>query len=141
MLQQFADMSVMPIGFGILSLNTPLCTLLSVDRDLQQAVKILPGQGMRFFFKYGCFLAGVNLFINYLFVLSWKLQCGGVDGLLVVLAIVFAIISAALSVAMEWLFPLQNWKLESDLYHHPRKYIIPGIMVLLAGIVMTILAR
>jgi len=41
-------------------------------------------------------------------------------------------------VAMEWFFPLQNWKLESDLYHHPRKYIVPGIMILLAGIVMVI---
>lgn len=141
MLQQIKDMPVMPIGFGILCINTPLCILLSVDRDLQQAVKMLPGQGMRFCVTYGCFLAGVNLFMNLLFVLGWQVQCGTVGVLMMVLAVGFAIISAVLSVVMEWFFPLRNWKLESDLYHHPRKYIVPGIMILFAGIVMIILTK
>lgn len=28
--------------------------------------------------------------------------------------------------------PLLGWKVESDLWHHPRKYIVPGIMIFLA---------
>lgn len=138
LLKQFEGVQVIAIGFGILSINTPLCILLSVDRDLQQAVKMLPGQGGRFCVKYGCFLAGVNMCINSLYLLSWSVQCGRIDILIMVLAVAFAIISAGLSVAMEWFFPLQNWKLESDLYHHPRKYIVPGIMLLLAGCTMLI---
>lgn len=138
MLRQFEGMPVMPIGLGILSLNTPLCILLSVDRDLQQAVKMLPGQGGRFCVKYGSFLAGVNLFVDSLYVMSWWLQDGSIDVFMILLAVVFAIISAVLSVTMECFFPLQNWKLESDLYHHPRKYIVPGIMMLLAGMVMIV---
>ncbi|MBE5865928.1 MAG: hypothetical protein E7292_06930 [Lachnospiraceae bacterium] len=141
MLQQIKDMPVVPIGFGILCINTPLCILLSVDRDLQQAIKMLPGQGMRFCVKYAVFLAGVNLFVNSLFLLSWRLQCGNIGVLMMVLAVGFAVISAVLSVAMEWFFPLKNWKLESDLYHHPRKYIVPGIMILLAGMVMIIIMQ
>ena len=138
-LKQFEGMQVMPIGFAILSLNTPLCILLSVDRDLQQAVKLLPGQGSRFCVKYFCFLAGVNVCINTLFLISFRLQCGGMDGIMIVIAIVFALVSAVLSVAMEWYYPLLNWKLESDLYHHPRKYIIPSVMLLFAGIISVFL--
>ena len=135
LLKQFEGLQVISIGFGILSINTPLCILLSVDRDLQQTVKMLPGQGGRFCVKYSCFLAGVNMCINFLYLLSWSVQCGSIDILIMVLAVAFAIISAGLSVAMEWFFPLQNWKLESDLYHHPRKYIVPAMMMLLAGLV------
>lgn len=28
-----------------------------------------------------------------------------------------------------------GWKIESDLWHHPRKYVMPAIMMLLAGLV------
>lgn len=140
MMQEFEGMQIMPIGFGILSINTPLCILLSVDRDLQRAVKMLPGQGGLFCVKYGCFLTTVNLFINLLYAMSWRIQCGSIDTFMIVIAVVFAPISAILSVVMEWYFPLQDWKLESDLYHHPRKYIVPGVMMLLAGFVMFLAA-
>jgi len=34
---------------------------------------------------------------------------------------------------LEWLYPIRGWKIESDLWHHPRKYVVPVIMLLLAG--------
>ena len=37
---------VLLIGFAILSLNTPICILLSCDPALEQAVRFLPGQGV-----------------------------------------------------------------------------------------------
>ncbi len=43
--------------------------------------------------------------------------------------------SALLSVLLEWLHPLRNWKIENDLWHHPRKYIVPFIMMLIAGLI------
>lgn len=42
LLGQFAGVYVIPLGFAILCLNTPLCILLSVDPDLEQAVRVLP---------------------------------------------------------------------------------------------------
>jgi hypothetical protein len=49
-----------------------------------------------------------------------------------VFAVLFAILSAVLTVTLEIKFPLLDWKVESDLWHHPRKYVVPGIMLLLA---------
>ena len=50
-----------------------------------------------------------------------------------VTAIFFALQSAILSVLLEWFFPIRDWKTESDLWHHPRKYIVPAIMLLIAA--------
>ena len=30
-------------------------------------------------------------------------------------------------------FPLRDWRTETDLWHHPRKYLVPAIMILIAG--------
>ncbi len=46
----------------------------------------------------------------------------------------FALLSAAGSVLLEWYCPLQGWKIEGDLWRHPRKYVLPAIMLLLAGL-------
>lgn len=35
-------MNMFPIGLAILCLNTPICTLLSCDPDLEQAIRVLP---------------------------------------------------------------------------------------------------
>lgn len=40
-----------------------------------------------------------------------------------------------LSVLLEWFYPVRNWQIESDLWRHPRKYIVPAILLLLAGAV------
>ena len=72
---QFEGVNVMPLGFAVLCLNTPICILLSCDPGLEQAVRTLPGQAKRF--------------------------C----------------------------------KIENDLWHHPRKYIVPLIMFLAAGLI------
>ena len=48
-------------------------------------------------------------------------------------AFCFALAGGAASVLMEWYFPIRNWKTESDLWHHPRKYVVPGILLMLAG--------
>ena len=47
----------------------------------------------------------------------------------------FALLSAVGSVLLEWYCPIRGWKIESDLWHHPRKYIVPAAMLLLAGLV------
>ena len=42
-----------------------------------------------------------------------------------------------LSVILEWKHPIRGWKTESDLWHHPRKYLVPLIMLLIASFVGT----
>ena len=48
-----------------------------------------------------------------------------------------AAFSAAGSVFYEWYVPLRNWKIESDLWHHPRKYAVPVATIFFAIILGT----
>ena len=132
-LREMAGMSVVPVGFAILSLNTPICILLSCDRDLEQAVRSLPGQKRRFCIPYCLFIFLCNMAADVIFLLSWQIQNGGVTVLMIVGAVFFALQSAELSVLLEWFYPIRDWKIESDLWHHPRKYVVPVVMLLLAG--------
>ena len=86
---------------------------------------------------------------DLIFLGSWYVINGGFVGeygmksmdtmsVYVILTVVFfALQSAVGSVFMEWFCPVRGWKIESDLWHHPRKYIVPALMLLLAGVVGT----
>ena len=132
-LKEMAGLSVIPVGFAILSLNTPICILLSCDPDLEQAVRFLPGQKQRFCIPYCLFIFLCNMAADVIFLLSWQIQNGGITVLMIAGAVFFALQSAVLSVLLEWFYPIRGWKIESDLWHHPRKYVVPVIMLLLAG--------
>ena len=132
-LREMAGLFAVPVGFAILSLNTPICILLSCDRDLEQAVRFLPGQKRRFCIPYCLFIFSCNMAADVLFLLSWQIQNGGVTVLMIAGAVFFALQSAVLSVLLEWFYPIRGWKIESDLWHHPRKYVVPVVILLLAG--------
>lgn len=134
-LGQFEGLNVMPLGFGILCLNTPVCILLSCDPGLEQAVRLLPGQAWRFCTRYIFFIFSVNMAVSSVYLAVWQIQHGGVGGMDIMTAVLIALQSAILSVLLEWFYPVRNWKIESDLWHHPRKYIVPLIMLLIAGLI------
>ena len=134
---EFEGLNVLPLGLAILSLNTPICTLLSCDPDLEQAVKALPGQVNHFCSRYCLFVGSINFGISCIYLCGWQLINGGVNTADIWTAILFALQSAALSVILEWVRPIRNWKTESDLWHHPRKYLVPLVMLLLAAFVGT----
>lgn len=132
-LREMAGLFVVPVGFAILSLNTPICILLSCDRDLEQAVRFLPGQKRHFCIPYCLFIFSCNMAADVIFLCSWQIQNGGVTVPMIAGAVFFALQSAVPSVLMEWFYPIRGWKIESDLWHHPRKYVVPVVMLLLAG--------
>ena len=72
---------------------------------------------------------------DVIFLLSWQIQNGSVTAQMIAGAVFFALQSAVLSVLLEWFYPIRGWKIESDLWHHPRKYVVPVVMLLLAGAV------
>ena len=135
-LKEMAGLSVIPVGFAILSLNTPICILLSCDPDLEQAVRFLPRQKQRFCIPYCLFIFLCNMAADVIFLLSWQIQNGGITVLMIAGAVFFAMQSAVLSVLLEWFYPIRGWRIESDLWHHPRKYVVPVVMLLLAGAVL-----
>jgi len=81
---------------------------------------------------YALFLAGINMAACGVYLTAWKIAVGSFSPLMPLFAALFSIVSAGLAVALEIKFPLLNWKVESDLWHHPRKYVVPGIMVTFA---------
>ena len=82
---------------------------------------------------YVLFLFLWNGIADVLYLCSWQIQLGGITGWTVLSAACFALLSAVLSVLLEWFYPVRGWKIESDLWHHPRKYLVPAGMLLLAG--------
>ncbi len=131
--RQTESLFAAPLGFAILSLNTPLGILLSCDPALEQAVRFLPDQKKLFCIPYGAFLFLCNLIADSIYLCSLEMQTGGLTLRLAVTAVFFALGSAVGAVLLEWFCPLRGWKIESDLWHHPRKYVVPGGMLLLAG--------
>lgn len=134
---QFDGLNTKPLGFAILTLNTPLCILLSCDRELEQAVRALPGQIMRFGSWYCVFIFVVNMIADSIYLIGWQFQNGGVLCTDVLMAVFFALQSAILSVILEWRYPIRDWKIENDLWHHPRKYIVPLLMLMEAVFIGT----
>lgn len=136
--RQMDSLFVIPLGFAVLSLNTPVCILLSCDRDLEQAVRFLPGQKKTFCIPYCLFIFLCNITADVFFLCSWQIQIGGITVQMIAAAVFFAMQSAVFSVLLEWFYPVRGWKIESDLWHHPRKYVVPAVMLLLAGVVGTL---
>lgn len=134
-LGQFEGVNVMPLGFAVLCLNTPICILLSCDPGLEQAVRTLPGQAKRFCTNYCFFIFSVNMAVNSVYLISWQIGKSGVNSTEIITALIIALQSAILSVLLEWFCPVRNWKIENDLWNHPRKYIVPLIMFLIAGLI------
>ncbi len=128
----------LPIGFAVLSINTPLCVLISADSSLREAVHFLPSAKRMFCLPYFSFIALNNVIAYTFYLASFGLQAGGLEPKNIVLAVAFALLGASGSVVMEMRFPLTEWKTESDLWHHPRKYIVPAILMLIAGLICVV---
>lgn len=124
------------LGLGILSINTPLSILLSSNRTLLDKVKSLPNQKRKIIVPYFLFLLGWNCIPSmiYLFISKLLSQPLGTENYLLALSLI--VINSVGVVLLEWYFPLKNWHVESDLWHHPRKYIIPSILIVLTMLVL-----
>ncbi|EMF0311854.1 hypothetical protein J5K73_002389 [Enterococcus faecium] len=127
-----APSDFLPIGFALMCLNTPLGILLSSDRALYRQIKLLPRQFNGVLLPYALFLVIINMIACSVYLIVWKIVVGNFSLIVLLFAVNFSIISAGLTVMLEIKVPLLGWKVESDLWHHPRKYIVPGIMIFLA---------
>ena len=112
-----------------------ICTLISGDPDTEQGLRAMPGQVMRFCTQYCLFIFCANSMISGVYLICWQFRNGGVGYIELLTAVLFALQSSILSVALEWLRPLRRWKVETDLWHHPRKYLVPAVMMLIAGVI------
>ncbi|HBR02813.1 MAG TPA: hypothetical protein DD738_09390, partial [Ruminiclostridium sp.] len=115
-----AFLNFLPMGFALMCLNTPLGILLSSDRALYRQIRLLPRQTDCILLPYALFVTVMNTIACGFYLTAWRLIVGGFSPIMPVFAVLFAILSAVLTVTLEIKFPLLDWKVESDLWHHPR---------------------
>lgn len=132
--RQIEGMNIMPLGLAILTFNTPLGILLSCNPGLEQMIRALPNQYRMFCIPYGLFVLSSNAIAAVIFLCCCHV-CGSIiPGWVYLAAIIIALQSAILTVLLEWHRPIRNWNIESDLWHHPRKYIVPLLMMLITAL-------
>ena len=122
------------IGFAILSVNTPLYILISCDKDLEKGIRTLPGGGKTFLLPYGAFIFTYICTAYTVFLVSWNIKYSQVDARVIALGVILAVIGTIVATALEYYCPITKWENETDLWHHPRKYIVPVVVLLLGGL-------
>lgn len=129
----------LPLGFALMCFNTPLGILLSSDRTLYRQVRLLPNQAACIFLPYAFFVAAINMIACGIYLAVWRVETGSFSPYMLLFAVLVSIVSAGFTVALEIKYPLLNWKVESDLWHNPRKYIVPGIVIFFALSAVTLI--
>lgn len=123
-----------PAAFALVSVNSPLGTVLSADPDLRTQFAML-GRPRRLLTQYaaavGAWFAVVNaaLVAFYLWLGSTALP------VLVGLAVVCTVAEMAAFPFLEARFPLTRGRTPRDAWRHPRKYILPAILLGLTALV------
>ena len=114
------------------SVNTPLTTLISADKDLIDHVKSLP-KSRFFYLMYYRVLLTYFLAVNLFVALLLKMVVLPDLGILFLLGVmILAVGEAFLHLLIEIYFPLRKWNLKRECWKHPRKYIVPSIVFLLS---------
>jgi len=126
------------LGLGILSINTPMSILFSSNRSILEKVKSLPNQKAKLILPYFLLLFIWNFIPSLIYLVLSKFfgQPYEIEHFLLVICLV--ILNSVGVILLEWYFPIKNWHVESDLWHHPRKYVMPGILMILIMMVMII---
>ena len=118
----------------IASVNTPLTTLISADKDLIDHVKSLPKSRFFYLMYYRVMLTyflSVNLFVALLL----KMVVMPDLGILFLLGVmILAVVEAFLHLLIEIYFPLRKWNLKRECWKHPRKYIVPSIVFVIGSL-------
>lgn len=126
------------MGLALSSMNTPLGVVVSSNRGLHAKLDSMPSKAKNFFVPYACVLFVYNMIISALLITVVSFF-GIKPSLLTVAAAVMFSLQAATAVAfMEDKKPITKWTVETDLWHHPRKYIVPVILILEAGLLTLI---
>lgn len=105
---------VLPIGFAILSLEHAAVHPANLRPRL-------PGQQKRSASPAAYSSSGAVWLRTSFSCVAGRSRLAGSSRLHVLTAAAFALSSAIGAVLLEWYCPIRGWKIESDLWHHPRK--------------------
>ncbi len=123
------------ISLGLIATNSPLSVIVSSNRNLKSKLDVLPSKTKNFFVPYAFVIFCIYLLFYAIFLAAYFLIIKSVDYKALIISPIFAAESAILIAILESRFPITTWKTEPDLLHHPRKYIVPIIIMLEATLV------
>lgn len=118
------------MGLALITMNTPLSIIVSSNRGLSAKLDSMPSKFRNFFFPYACFLFVYYIIISAVLITALSFFGIPFSVISAAAAILFSAQASAATAFMEHKKPITNWKVETDLLHHPRKYIVPGILIL-----------
>ena len=116
------------VGMALLSVNTPLALVVSSSRNLKTKLCSMPDRIRCFFVPYASFLFVFYIAAYSILLLTLGFTGAAVNWVTVVAAVAFALQASAFTACMEEKFTIVKWKTESDLWHNPRKYIMPVVL-------------
>ena len=116
------------VGMALLSVNTPLAVVVSSSRTLKKKLCSMPDRIRCFYIPYAAVL-----FVFYIIAYSLVILILGLTGTEITVrtitaALAFAVQAAAFTSFMEEKYTITKWRTESDIWHNPRKYILPVIL-------------
>lgn len=116
------------MAMALLSVNTPLAVIVSSSRTLKKKLCSMPDQFRAFYLPYGTVLFAFYILSYSVFLLILYFIKMEIKWVQFLAAVLFALQASAITVFLEEKHTLTNWRTEPDLWHNPRKYIIPVIL-------------
>lgn len=126
------------IGLALITFNTPLAIIVSSSKGLHKKLNSMPNKIKCFYIPYGVVIFTVNIIFSTLLIIVTSLIGSHINVKTIIAALIFPIQNAIGTVFLEYTYPILDWRVETDLWHNPRKYIIPLILILEAA-TMTII--
>lgn len=136
MVYQFIDMGFndgLIIGLALITFNTPLAIIVSSSKGLHKKLDSMPNKIKSFYLPYGIFVFAFNLVFSVLLIIIASFLGSPINTKTIIAALIFPIQNAIGVVFLENNYPILKWRVETDLWHNPRKYVIPLILVLEAA--------
>lgn len=125
---------LLPVAFAVVAVSSPFATLLSADRDTTATFRML-GRPRSLVRQY--VLCAVAWFGAANAALLGAYAALGWPGLarLAVLAVLTTVVEAAAVPLLEVRFPIRRWSTPRDVWRHPRKYLVPAVVLVVTTLV------
>jgi hypothetical protein len=130
--------SFLPLNIALLSINSPLGTLLSAEPNLKRRLDTYPNKIVFFFIPYSIFVFMFYIIENLALVASFNIMRIDLPKYIYIIMIFYAIEAAIITSYLEYKKPILNWSVEVELWRHPRKYIVTALLLMEGFLLMLI---
>lgn len=132
--KEFISENMIPSMLVLIIYNVPLSFVISINKDLQKKIRSFPNQFKLFYFPYFLFC----LLINMLTISMFFIVTNTFTIKFMLIGLCLSIENSILTTFLEYKFPIKNWNTETELWNHPRKYIIISLLISQTAILSTI---